>query len=82
MKNIICKKCVMDTTDPNILFDENGVCIYCLNYKKKIKPFWDSLRDSHKLKKIIDEIKLSKSNKFYNSIIGVSGGVDCSYLLH
>jgi len=82
MKNIICKKCVMDTTDTNILFDENGVCIYCLNFEKKIKPYWDNLRNSHKLKKIINEIKLSKSNKLYNSIIGVSGGVDSSYLLH
>ena len=36
----ICTNCIMDTTDPHITFDKNGVCDYCNNFKKQIKPSW------------------------------------------
>ena len=35
-----CTRCVMDTSDPNITFNEEGLCSYCQNYDKNIKPFW------------------------------------------
>ena len=36
----VCVSCVMDTSDPNISFDSNGVCDYCLNFETNIKPNW------------------------------------------
>ena len=36
MENKICSNCVMDITDPNITFDSDGVCDFCLNYKNNI----------------------------------------------
>ncbi len=37
----ICTNCIMDTSDPNITFDENGECDYCQNYKNTILPEWN-----------------------------------------
>jgi hypothetical protein len=36
----ICTNCVMDTTDPNITFDENGVCDHCHDFQNNVKPNW------------------------------------------
>ena len=36
----ICSNCVMDTTAPKIIFDQNGICEYCINYEKNILPNW------------------------------------------
>ena len=37
---MICRNCVMDTTDPRISFDENGMCDNCTNYQKNVMPFY------------------------------------------
>ena len=37
----ICKCCVMDTTDEDITFDSNGVCMRCNEYKERIEPEWN-----------------------------------------
>ena len=36
----ICTNCIMDTSDPNIHFDEKGWCDYCNNFHASIKPNW------------------------------------------
>ena len=36
----ICTQCIMDTTDPNIIFDDLGVCDHCVGFEKNIKPNW------------------------------------------
>ena len=38
----ICENCVMDTSDSGIIFDENGICDYCLNFSKKYTKFFFS----------------------------------------
>lgn len=38
----ICTRCVMDTTDSKITFDENGVCDHCRNFDKNLKPYWNA----------------------------------------
>ena len=56
MKNnrqTICRRCVMDTTDSNIKFDENGECDYCQNFDKNIKNKLLTLRDSNQLATIV-----------------------------
>ncbi len=82
VEKIICKKCVMDTTDPNILFDDNGICIYCLNFSKRILPYWKNINNKKKLQNNLNKIKENEFGNNHNCIIGVSGGVDSSYLLH
>ena len=80
----ICTQTIMDTTaDPDIRFDENGVSNYVDYYKKLISqrvPTPDVA--PKKLKDIIDKIKSAGKGKEYDCIIGVSGGVDSTYVAY
>lgn len=76
----ICSKCIMDTSDSNIHFDDNGVCEYCINFFLKIKPNWlSSLNSESRLAKITSDIRKSGRGKNFDCIIGLSGGLDSSY---
>lgn len=79
----ICTRCVMDTTDPWISFDDNGICSHCHNFETNIKPLWfpDS-RGKQKLDTLSKQIHEYGKGRDYDCIIGVSGGVDSSYLLY
>jgi N-acetyl sugar amidotransferase len=77
----ICTRCIMDTSDPAIIFDENGVCDFCNNYDNKILPNWNPVDFNHPdLQKIADKIKKDGKGKEYDCVIGMSGGADSSYL--
>lgn len=79
----ICSNCVMDTTDPDITFDEKGRCDFCTSYENDILPNWQPNKDNTKeLLKIADKIKAKRKGKKYDCIIGLSGGVDSSYLTY
>lgn len=79
----ICSCCVMDTTDENIVFDDNGVCERCNEYKTRILPEWNYGRGHEKeLKALISEIKEKGKGREYDCILGLSGGLDSSYMLH
>jgi N-acetyl sugar amidotransferase len=79
----ICKRCVMDTTDPDIYFDENGICNHCHQYDESVKRMvFDGDEGKEKIQHIVDEIKKSGKKKEYDCIIGVSGGVDSSYVAY
>jgi len=83
MKYQICTKCVMDTTDSEIVFDEYGVCNHCTQAAQRLKANWFPTEEGQKkLQAISEEIRANRGNKEYDSIIGVSGGIDSSYLLH
>lgn len=78
-----CSYCVMDTSDSKIVFDENGVCDYCNDYYKNILPSWKAkLDDKGLLSRTAEEIKKDTAGQKYNCIIGLSGGVDSSYLCY
>lgn len=80
---IICKNCVMDSSDPNIKFDDNGVCERCQEYHNKILPSWNKgVGKEKELYEIIDRIKKEGIGKKYDCILGFSGGFDSSYMLH
>ena len=65
---IVCKNCVMDTTDSSITFDENGVCDHCNTVYKHIKPNWDfSESGQNQIIKIADKIKKAAD---FDCIIG------------
>lgn len=79
----VCTNCVMDTSDSLIQFDEKGVCDHCNNYYSKILPTWHTDdRGKQKLDQIVAQIKKDGKDKDHDCIIGVSGGVDSSYLLY
>ena len=89
MKNIenkqlqICKNCVMDTTDSKIQFDDKGVCDYCNSFNKDVKSNWQPSKDrTDELKSIASKIKKQNSGKKYDCLIGLSGGLDSSYLCY
>lgn len=77
----MCTRCVMDTTDPFITFDDDGVCSHCRGFETNIKPHWKPTPEGEReLQTIIEEIKEHGRGKDYDCIIGLSGGVDSSYL--
>jgi N-acetyl sugar amidotransferase len=69
----------MDTTDPNITFDERGWCDFCRNFYKNILPNWHpDKQGKKKLAKIVGDIKKDGRGRDHDCIIGISGGVDSS----
>ena len=81
MEYKICKRCVMDTSDSSIKFDENGYCNHCRDALKN-KPKTLEERDNHSFKEIITMIKEQGKNKKYDCVLGISGGIDSSYLAY
>ncbi|MDC6479161.1 N-acetyl sugar amidotransferase, partial [Flavobacteriaceae bacterium] len=78
-----CKSCVMDTSDTRITFDEKGVCDHCKSYKKDVEPFWFPNDEGKAIfSKQVKELQRKVKDKEFDSIIGLSGGLDSSYLLH
>lgn len=76
----ICSSCIMDTSDPNIVFDERGECDYCNNFKNNILPNWNfGVVNGDGLKNLAAEIKEDAKGNDFDCIIGLSGGLDSSY---
>lgn len=79
----ICNTCIMDTSDPQISFDAQGSCEYCGNFRKNIQPNWDvGARGERELMKIAERIKADGKGRDFDCIIGLSGGLDSSYLAY
>lgn len=79
----ICTNCVMDTTDSKIVFDEKGVCDHCNTFFNDILPYWHTdERGEKKLKEIVAKIKKEGKGKDFDCLMGMSGGIDSSYLLY
>lgn len=77
----VCTRCVMDTTDPEIEFDEQGVCSHCHYFDNSVRPTWPSLEgDPVKLEEMIAAVKAYGKGKRYDCIIGLSGGIDSSFV--
>lgn len=80
----ICKRCIMDTTsDPNLLLDNDGICNYCHEYDKEYEKY-RALKENggQRLDALMAKIKEECKNDPYDCALGISGGVDSSYLLY
>jgi len=76
-----CTRCVMDTTDPEITFDGGGVCNHCRQFDDVTRKTWFPNKEGHLLwADFLEEIKAAGKGQEYDCIIGLSGGVDSSYL--
>lgn len=79
----MCSNCVMDTTDSAIQFDSRGVCDHCNTYYRDILPNWyTDERGRSKLLQIVERIKQDGAGRDFDCIIGISGGIDSSYLTY
>lgn len=77
----VCSRCVMDETDANIKFDEHGVCNHCHRFDEvQSLQLFSGVDGKTRLQNIVDKIKKEGAGKEYDCIIGLSGGVDSSYL--
>lgn len=79
----ICVRCVMDTTDPKITFDQNGLCTHCRRYDLHMKKIHAANQFTPQaLEHVIETIKSHQKDKKYDCVIGVSGGIDSSYIAY
>ena len=79
----ICTRCVMDTTDPDICFDNQGMCSNCEEYDFKVSNRVFGGKDGReKIKKIVEKIKDCGINSEYDCVVGLSGGVDSTYVAY
>lgn len=78
----ICKRCVLDESVPDIEFDDNGECNYCELHDKLCEAFPNDERGKAILEGMFEKIKKEGKNREYDCVIGVSGGVDSTYLVH
>lgn len=79
----ICTKTVIDSTLPEVTFDENGISNVYWDFEKNVKPNWfHNEEGKKKLQVYVDTIKKQSKGKDFDCILGLSGGVDSSYMLH
>lgn len=80
---IICQNCVMDSSDSKIIFNADGICDHCNTFYSEIEPLWrDSSKSSSILTQMVKKIKFEGRGKDFDCIIGMSGGIDSSYLVY
>jgi len=82
-QNRICTRCVMDTTDPEIVFDADGICNHCIRAEHYLRTRMRLYREGpYRLQPLLQRIRADGKGKRYDCIIGVSGGVDSTYLAY
>jgi len=79
----ICSKTIMDTSAPNIIFDDNGISDYYYNFQNNILPNWHTDERGYvELMRIAEKIKKDWKSRDFDCIIGLSGGLDSSYVAY
>lgn len=79
-----CVRCIMDESAKDILFDSDGICNFCTDFESRIvfENSKNSLDREQQLLNFVNSVKKKGRNKEYDCIIGVSGGVDSSWVLY
>ena len=79
----VCTRCVMDSTDPGVTFDDQGVCSVCRRYEEmRARRGYQMGRSERQLDQTVATIRRKSRNRPYDCVIGISGGVDSAYLLY
>ena len=78
----LCTNCVMDTSDTSITFDESGVCNHCHRYEDQMARIPKGEVAESELQTLVKKIKEAGKGKPYDCIIGLSGGVDSTYVAY
>lgn len=72
----------MDTTDPDITFDRDGVSSWVKFFRERVAPLWRAEGDPERFRALIRRIKEDGRGREYDCALGLSGGVDSSYLAY
>lgn len=79
----ICTRCVLDTSDPDIVFDAQGHCNHCNDYFDRIANLvYKGEESDRQLANIVDQIKSKGKGREYDCVIGISGGIDSCYVAY
>jgi N-acetyl sugar amidotransferase len=79
----ICTRCIMDTSDPEITFDEEGVCSHCHEYERRVSAeVLPQPEGERRLEETAERIKRDGRRRRYDCILGLSGGVDSTYVAY
>jgi N-acetyl sugar amidotransferase len=79
----MCTRCVMDTTDPEIVFDDNGICNHCIRAIGLLEtrlPIYKT--GEYRLDRIVDRLRAEGRGRQYDCLVGVSGGMDSTYVAY
>lgn len=79
-----CSRCVMDNrADKTIVFDKRGICNHCKDAELEFRHhFFPNEEGKEKLVNLLSDIKEQGKNRKYDCLIGISGGIDSSYLAY
>jgi N-acetyl sugar amidotransferase len=79
----VCSNCVMDITDSLITFDDRGLCDHCRTFYGYTLLNWHvDQSGAIQLKRLVESIRSAGRGKDFDCIIGMSGGIDSSYLTY
>jgi len=79
----VCTRCLMDTSDPEIQFDERGICNHCHDYERLVQQrVLTGESGLRHLEQLVEQIKREGHGKPYDCLMGVSGGVDSTYVAY
>ena len=79
----VCTRCIMDTSDSEIVFDEHGVCHHCHDYERRVAAEVFPPPEGHQLlAATVAQIKREGRRRRYDCILGLSGGVDSTYVAY
>lgn len=77
----VCGRCVMDTSDPEIQFDADGICNHCRHFDEVTARHWfPNEEGARMLAEQVARIQREARGREYDCILGLSGGVDSSYM--
>ena len=83
LNKLVCNRCIMDSiNDPDILINDDGVCNHCTTFYFEFNKLPKGINREKELESIITKIKLKGIGRKYDCLLGVSGGVDSSYLAY
>jgi len=79
----VCTRCVMDETVPDIVFYPDGRCSLCRGYDEhRTKELYTDAAGTERLDRLVADIKRAGRSAPYDCLIGLSGGVDSSYVAY
>ena len=81
MTKVVCKRCVVDSTVPDVIFDSDGICNHCHVYDSIDARYENTVKLSSEYEAVIKKIKVDGKGRDYDCLVGLSGGVDSSYTL-
>jgi N-acetyl sugar amidotransferase len=79
----ICTRCIMDTSDPEIVFDGEGRCQHCTHYFHRVATeVHTGPEGQRRLEAVVERIRERGRGRDYDCVVGVSGGVDSTYVAY